>query len=418
MVTHTVPVGSEPREIAITPDGRTAVVSNTNGDTVSIIDVLTGAVTNTVTVGLRPSGIAISPDGSTAYIAVYGTFGSLDPCISAVHWLDIATATIVRTERPLDNPTGVIASSDGLFIYVWSGALGQVVVKMRVSDGAVFTPTYFFGGSSISAVALSPDGRSLAISPVLDSVGVDIVDTDTMNRLQALPLAIVSGQVTFSSDGSELYVSDPARDEIAVVNTTSYNVTRWSSGGDYPRGLISADSSTVFVSNQSNGTVASLRSGTTLATVAVLDPQSPVLTETQERVLVPSFSGNALAIITTSNMQRELVQVGSSPINVATARGYAVVSNSGSNTVSIIRLAALPASGDQVPSAPLQQFGRIEAHVCGADIPDSVLFPGVGQDQRADGWSMSWAQWPNGGTGGFVCTRQPYYTNTGQWSVG
>ena len=417
MVTHTVPVGAGPSAIAITPDGRTAVVSNNSGNTVSIIDVLTGTVTNTVTVGLKPSGIAISPDGATAYITVYGTFGSPDPCLSAVQWLDIATATIVRTERPLNNPSGVIASSDGLFIYVWSGALGQVVVKIRVSDGAVFTPSYFIGGSSISAVALSPNGRSLAISPVTNTVGVDIVDTDTMNLLQTIPLAIDLGEVTYSTDGGSLYVSDSTRNEIAVVDTSTYNVTRWSSGGVDPQGLVASDTGTVFVSNRNGNSVASLRAGTTLGTAAVVNPQTPVLTDTREYVLVPSQSGNALAIINTSNMQRELVQVGTSPVNVATARGYAVVSNSGSNTVSIIRLADLPASGDQVPTAPLQQFGRIEAHVCSADIPDSVLFPGVGQDQRADGWNKSWAEWPNGGTGGFVCTRQPYYTYTGQWSV-
>jgi hypothetical protein len=36
----------------------------------------------------------------------------------------------------------------------------------------------------------------------------------------------------------------------------------------------------------------------------------------------------------------------------------------------------------------LQQSGRLEGDSC------------------LDGWSSSWAEWPNGGTGGFVCSRE------------
>lgn len=421
VVTHTVPVGTQPNPIAITPDGVTALVANSGSNTVSIIDVPTGSVRSTVSVGPRPTGLAISPDGSTGYVAIFGTLGM--PSTFALHWLDIASGTITRTVNPgpsglLSNLDQVIVSADGQYIYIWSSALGQSVQKVRTSDGAVFTPTYSFPDSSISSVALSADGLRLAISPRLDTAMTDIVNTDTMSRLQAVPLAIASGQVAFSADGSELYVSDPARDEIAVVNTTSYNVARWSSGGDDPRSLVAAESGTVFVSNRTSGSLASLRSSSVTGSVAVVNPQIPVMTDTHERVLVPSTSGNALAIITASTLESELVQVGSSPAKVATARGYAVVSNRDSNTVTIIRLGVLPASGDQVPRAPLQQFGRMESQDCAVAIPDSVLFPGVGEDQRRDGWAMSWAEWPNGGTGGFVCTRQPYFTNSGQWSVG
>ena len=75
------------------------------------------------------------------------------------------------------------------------------------------------------------------------------------------------------------------------------------------------------------------------------------------------------------------------------------------------------ATGENVPTAPMQQFGRAELETCAAQPLDLADFPALGERARDHGWGMSWAQWPNGGTGGFVCTRQPYYTNTGQWSV-
>jgi YVTN family beta-propeller protein len=421
VVTHTVPVGSGPRAIAITPDGRTAVVTNNNDNTVSIIDVETGTVTHTVTVGNRPTGVAISRDGTTAFVAVYGTFGATPPG-SALHWIDLASGVITCTLGdgviPV-YPTNVIVSPDGLFLYVYTTSPAQWLAKVQVSDGSFVGPRYQLSiSSSISRVSLSPDGQRLAISPVIATSGIDFVDASTMGLLQTIPVSIEAGYVAYSSDGSALFVTDRAQDEVMVIDTSTYGVTRWPSGGDEPSALVPATSGNVFVSNRTSGDLAQLFSGSVRSEVTVMDPATPVLTESQDRVLVPSGSGNALAIITASSLARELVAVGASPANVATARGYAVVSNNGSNTVSIIRLGQLPASGDQVPTAPLQQFGRIESHVCSTDIPDSVLFPGVGEDQRRDGWTRSWAQWPNGGTGGFVCTRQPYFTNTGQWAVG
>jgi hypothetical protein len=32
------------------------------------------------------------------------------------------------------------------------------------------------------------------------------------------------------------------------------------------------------------------------------------------------------------------------------------------------------------------------------------------------GWSPSWAQWPNGNTGGYVCNKEIYMTGSGSWS--
>jgi hypothetical protein len=32
------------------------------------------------------------------------------------------------------------------------------------------------------------------------------------------------------------------------------------------------------------------------------------------------------------------------------------------------------------------------------------------------GWSPSWAQWPNGNTGGYVCNKEIYMTTSGTWS--
>ncbi len=68
-----IPVGDEPRAVAITPDGGTAYVTNQTSGDVSVIDIQSSEV-----VGARswsapkPKGIAVTPDGSRAYVANSG----------------------------------------------------------------------------------------------------------------------------------------------------------------------------------------------------------------------------------------------------------------------------------------------------------------------------------------------------------
>ena len=70
-----------------------------------------------------------------------------------------------------------------------------------------------------------------------------------------------------------------------------------------------------------------------------------------------------------------------------------------------------------VPTAALQQFVRPANGDCSAAPADFVDLPGLAASLRDVGWGQSWAQWPNDGKGGFVCSRQPYYTSRGTWSV-
>lgn len=69
-VVDTVAVGDRPTALAITPDGRRAVVVNFGGDSLSIIDLQSRTkLGQDIPVGNGPAAVAISPDGTTAYVA-------------------------------------------------------------------------------------------------------------------------------------------------------------------------------------------------------------------------------------------------------------------------------------------------------------------------------------------------------------
>jgi YVTN family beta-propeller protein len=80
-VTKTVPVGAVPERLAVTPDGRTAVVANAGDGTVSFLDTAAGTVVGApVTVGSNPFGVAVTPDGRLAYVTniVSDTVSAID----------------------------------------------------------------------------------------------------------------------------------------------------------------------------------------------------------------------------------------------------------------------------------------------------------------------------------------------------
>jgi len=75
VATVTLPAGNEPTEIAVTPDGTRAYVTNSNGlsGIVSVIDTATNTVAATVPVGFNPQGVAVTPDGKYAYVTDDGS---------------------------------------------------------------------------------------------------------------------------------------------------------------------------------------------------------------------------------------------------------------------------------------------------------------------------------------------------------
>jgi len=65
-----VPVGKEPRAIALTPDGNLLVVANTEDNTLNFIDTVRGKILGAaVQVGGSPQALSISPDGTRVFVA-------------------------------------------------------------------------------------------------------------------------------------------------------------------------------------------------------------------------------------------------------------------------------------------------------------------------------------------------------------
>jgi YVTN family beta-propeller protein len=76
-----IAVGTYPQGVAVAPDGKTVFVANSLGGTVSTIDVKTRTKNPAdIAVGTRPVDVAVTPNGKTAFVtnSLAGTVAAVD----------------------------------------------------------------------------------------------------------------------------------------------------------------------------------------------------------------------------------------------------------------------------------------------------------------------------------------------------
>ena len=111
-----IPVGEEPRCVAVSPNDRFAFVTNAISATVSVVNLAQNRVVKEIKVGTEPRGCALSANGTLLYVANHteGTVSIIDTASLAV------AGTVQVGGRPLavaitDKGTGNI-SDDTVFV--------------------------------------------------------------------------------------------------------------------------------------------------------------------------------------------------------------------------------------------------------------------------------------------------------------
>ena len=112
-IVASIPVGSAPDQVAFSPDGRLAYVSNILSWTVSVIDTATLTVVATIGgVGAGANTVCVSPDGSRVYVGSHW---------NGVSVIDTSTNTVIAN-LPLNSPNGPVVAMaltpDGTKLYV------------------------------------------------------------------------------------------------------------------------------------------------------------------------------------------------------------------------------------------------------------------------------------------------------------
>ena len=175
-------VGQAPAALAISSDGKFVYCINyvtgvANNGTMSIIQTSTNTVVNTVvnTVSglFGPFGITLS--SHFAYVSNFGS-NNFDPFGSTVSVIDLNSNTIVHTINVGIQPSGIVASLDGRYIYVcnyntlYAGVdftnltAGQGTVNIIDTSTYMLIPPTITVGQSPGNITINPNGKYMYVS--------------------------------------------------------------------------------------------------------------------------------------------------------------------------------------------------------------------------------------------------------------
>ena len=160
LVTNTIGVGTYPKGIKAL--GNNIYVANSMSNTVSVINTSTKVVTNTIQVGSGPRGVGVS--GTKVYVANYN-----DNTVSVINDSNKAVSATVAVGK---GPRGVLYLNN--FVYV-ENYQDNTISVINTSNNAV-TATVKVGDTPAGMAAV---GNDVAVSRFADNA-VSILDTTTL----------------------------------------------------------------------------------------------------------------------------------------------------------------------------------------------------------------------------------------------
>jgi DNA-binding beta-propeller fold protein YncE len=151
----TIAVATRPLQIAITPDGSTALVTSFD-NAVNFIDLNSNRVTFTLQTGssINPNGIAITSDGKTAYITSFAPSGAV------VAKIDLGSRSIVSTLLVDAYPQNLVLSPDDSQLFVTFPYENEV----GIIDTFTFTMAYSFTVPAPRGIAFNSKGTKAYIA--------------------------------------------------------------------------------------------------------------------------------------------------------------------------------------------------------------------------------------------------------------
>jgi YVTN family beta-propeller protein len=248
-----IPVAQDPGSIAITPDGRRAVVAAGNGESAQVIDTASRKAFKPIPLGGSGRQVAISPDGKVAYV-------TNEPS-DEVHVIDTETGTL-RGSIDVGAFTWAVAfSPDGRNAYV--GTTSKEVITIDTETEKVVGSPIKVGGLPES-IAFTPDGGTAYV--VANNVSdVIVIDTALRQVVGEIPMPAAPDSVAVSPDGKKLYAS------IAGSPTGTLRVVETATGAEVgnpivvPQGpwevAISADGRTAYAAGATEVTPINLVTG-------------------------------------------------------------------------------------------------------------------------------------------------------------
>jgi YVTN family beta-propeller protein len=226
----TVKVGRHPAHVVVDAAAERAFVTNSEDNSLSVIDLSQSRVVREIGTGESPHGLRIGSDGRELYVA--NVKGGSVSVIETAALREVARIPVGRA------PVQVGFAPDGRRVYVSlrdensvaviDTSTRQVIAKVPVGRGPI-------------QVFATPDGASVLVAnqgtAEQPDDTVSVIDTAT-NRVAA---TIETGRgahgVVVSPDGRQAYVSNILENSVSVIDVAARRVVRTVAVGEGPNGI-------------------------------------------------------------------------------------------------------------------------------------------------------------------------------------
>jgi PQQ-dependent catabolism-associated beta-propeller protein len=226
-VSRVLPGGSDPETFDISQDGLTLFVSNEDANTASIVDIASGKVKATVPVGREPEGVRLQPDGAVVWVT-----GETDHNLTL---LDTQTGKVIGQVGVGKRPRDLAFSPDGKLAYVTSeidGTVWVIDVPARKAIKVIQLPK----DSKPMGVVVSRDGKRIYVANGRGGT-VSLIDAATNTVKNTVAVGQRPWGIALTSNGRKLYTANGPSNDVTVLDAEGMQVIRKIPAGKIPWGV-------------------------------------------------------------------------------------------------------------------------------------------------------------------------------------
>lgn len=227
----------------------TLLVANKAEGTLSFVDLPSGDVVATLPTGGGPHEVAVSPDGRRAVVANYG--GRQDEG-STLTLVEVAGAEVLRTIDlgEYRRPHGLEWIAPDRLLVTVEANRALLVVEM---PGGEILQAIGTGQDVSHMVAATPDG-SRAFVANIGSGSVTAIDLAAGEKIRDVATGAGAEGVAVSPDGRRVYVTNREADTVTVLDAQTLEIVATAQSPSFPiRARVTPDGEHLLVTNARSG---------------------------------------------------------------------------------------------------------------------------------------------------------------------
>lgn len=208
------------------------IVLNKSGDSAMIIDLKTDKPIATLPTGHAPHEVAVSANGKTAVVCNYGkkTPGNSLTVIDLPNKKVVETIDLGQYQRP----HGIqFLGKSRRFLVTAERQKHLLLMNLDKKSKNKIVKAFPTEQEISHMVAATPDGR-IAFTANIRSGSVSVIDLEKGERVANIPTGAGAEGLDVSPDGKEAWVTNRAEDTISVIDVATLKIKKTLKCGSFP----------------------------------------------------------------------------------------------------------------------------------------------------------------------------------------